>query len=133
MVTNSNAQNAQTNSVVFRGVIVDGQIINKRAKLYQDGSQGETCGLRVLIEEVAPYPIIANFTLKNSKGEVKTAPGAGEEVAVYVTQAESISQPGKFITFREIGSLVMNNEEVEDAFAAALAKRAEAQFKEQGI
>ena len=27
----------------------------------------------------------------------------------------------------------MNNEEVEDAFAAALAKRAEAQFKEQGI
>ena len=77
------------------------KLSTKELKLYQDGSQGETCGLRVLIEEVAPYPIIANFTLKNSKGEVKTAPGAGEEVAVYVTQAESISQPGKFITFRE--------------------------------
>ena len=133
METNANPQNAQTNSVVFTGIIVDGQAINKRQKTYADGSIGETCGLRVVIDEVSPHPIIANFTTKNSKGEIKELPGSGEQVAVYVTQVPSIKEDGKFVTFREIGQLVMSNDEVEDAFAAALAKRAESEFKEQGI
>lgn len=127
------SSNTQTNTVTFKGSVVDGQLFNPKPKHYVDGSIGKVAGILVQVDELSSAPIMCNFTLLNSKGVEKSAPGAGEQVNVYITKVPSTTNPGGFMYFKEVGMLVTDNAEVDAKIEEALAKRAEEQFKEQGI